>query len=109
MGQLTDHQGFTVLAPLFYVSPNQINYLVPPSVTPGRWTVSVKNFGNPVGSGILQVDTVAPSLFTANQSGQGPSAECGVAPNDSASQKSGIVWPNPRPVVSSGNWKEAWA
>jgi uncharacterized protein (TIGR03437 family) len=62
------------LAPLFFVSPNQINLQIPPGVAPGAATVNVLRGGAVVASGTVQINSVAPGLFTANASGQGVAA-----------------------------------
>lgn len=61
-----------VAAPLFFVSPGQINYLIPPGTPVGPATVTIVNdtLGT-VASGTLQIAAVAPGLFSANSSGQG--------------------------------------
>lgn len=56
---------------LFFVSPNQINYQVPDGVLPGSAQVTVLRNGSVVAQGTLDLDAAAPSLFTANASGQG--------------------------------------
>ncbi len=58
-------------AGLFFVSPNQVNYQAPDGMLPGSAQVSVMRDGNVVAQGSLDLDNVAPSLFTANASGQG--------------------------------------
>lgn len=58
-------------APLFFVSPIQVNYLIPAGTAPGLATVTIlRNDGSPTASGAAQIATVAPSLFSANSSGQ---------------------------------------
>ncbi len=64
-----------VPAPLFFVSPGQVNYLVPgTTMTPGMATVSVQRSGSEVGKGTMPIEAVAPGLFSANASGQGVAA-----------------------------------
>ena len=72
--ELTDSNGFTTLAPLIYVSPTQINYVVPAGTAAGHVTAAVKQMGNVVATGSLQVESVAPSLFSANGNGYGVAA-----------------------------------
>ncbi len=63
-----------VLAPLFFVSPQQINFAVPSSVDLGSATIIV---GNPVGGfavGAAQIAATAPAIFTANAAGTGDAA-----------------------------------
>jgi uncharacterized protein (TIGR03437 family) len=63
------------VAPLFFVSPRQINYLVPASVPVGPTTVDVTDSqGKVLVSGVLDVERVAPGLFTANPGGKGVAA-----------------------------------
>jgi uncharacterized protein (TIGR03437 family) len=58
-------------APLFFVSPGQINYQIPAGTSAGQATLTVMNAGQTVASGEVQVSNVAPGLFSANSSGQG--------------------------------------
>jgi endoglucanase len=72
--ELTDAAGAQVLAPLVYVSPGQVNYLVPANVLPGKLDVAVRKSGNVVSRGTLELDKVAPALFSANSDGRGIAA-----------------------------------
>ena len=62
------------LARLFFVSPSQINYQIPPGTPSGTANMVVTNNGQMVSQGAIAVSGVAPSLFTANASGDGPPA-----------------------------------
>jgi len=59
-------------APLFFVSPNQINLQVPGGVNPGNTAIQVFNTGNAsaVGDGTAAVAESAPGIFTLDQSGK---------------------------------------
>lgn len=61
-------------ASLFFVSPGQINYLLPQGLFPGAATVFVRRNNNDVAQGSLMVEPFAPSLFAANANGQGVAA-----------------------------------
>lgn len=61
-------------APLFFVSPNQINYLVSPGTFPGDAKVVVRRNGTDTAQGTMTVETFIPALFTANATGQGIAA-----------------------------------
>jgi len=61
-------------AGLFFVSPGQINYQVPEDLLPGAAQVAVTKNGEVVAQGTLELSVVAPSLFTADSSGQGTPA-----------------------------------
>lgn len=58
-------------APLFFVSGQQINFLVPQGTGNGTATITVLKGGTAVGAGTLTIDTVAPGIFTAASNGQG--------------------------------------
>lgn len=63
-----------VAAPLFFVSPGQINYLIPTATANGTATITVQRNGVDTAQGTATIDTVAPALFSANASGQGVAA-----------------------------------
>jgi uncharacterized protein (TIGR03437 family) len=63
-------------ASLIYVSPSQINFVIPGSATPGTASVVVRPAGGDAGgatrSGTMQVQNTAAGVFTADASGTGP-------------------------------------
>jgi uncharacterized protein (TIGR03437 family) len=66
-----DSSGVERLAPLFFISPSQINYLIPPETKNGEAIVTVFNGYGSSSSGKVQIVNVSPGLFSANASGQG--------------------------------------
>jgi uncharacterized protein (TIGR03437 family) len=73
--EMTDVNGTVWQAPLMYVTPTQVNYLVPAGVPTGRADVRIlANGGTVVSSGVIEVRPVAPVLFTANGNAQGVAA-----------------------------------
>jgi uncharacterized protein (TIGR03437 family) len=69
-----DAMGNARAAPLFFVSPTQINLLIPAGTATGVATVkAVLNEGF-VAGGFVTITNVAPGLFTANASGRGVAA-----------------------------------
>jgi len=58
-------------AGLFFVSPNQINFLVPAETTAGMATISIRGGDGTVSNGMVRIEAVAPAIFTANASGRG--------------------------------------
>lgn len=63
-------------APLLYVSPTQINYVVPTNVDPGVATVKVMSGSTEIANGTVTIETVSPSIFTILSSGKGvPAAQ----------------------------------
>ncbi len=69
--KVKDAQGIERSAPLFFVSPHQINYLIPAGTADGIAAVTITNGNGEVTSGLLSIGKVAPGLFTADASGQG--------------------------------------
>lgn len=61
-------------APLFFVSPQQLNYQLPTGTQSGAAQLTVQVKGYPLAHGALPVSAVAPGLFSANASGQGVAA-----------------------------------
>lgn len=76
---LRDSAGVERQVPLFYVSPSQINYLVPEGAAAGPATVTVRSGGQAVVTGAVSVEGVAPGLFTANSDGKGAPAGAAIA------------------------------
>jgi uncharacterized protein (TIGR03437 family) len=66
-----DAMGTARAAPLFFVSPTQINFLVPPGTANGVATLKAALDEGFVACGLVTIASVAPGLFTANASGQG--------------------------------------
>jgi uncharacterized protein (TIGR03437 family) len=62
--QVRDAAGQTLPAELLYVSPNQINFRIPPTATLGDATVAIASgTGAFVPMGVAQVEASAPTLF----------------------------------------------
>lgn len=73
--KVRDFLGQERLAPLFFVSPGQVNFLLPnETALYGTAFITVTNSAGSSLSGTAQIDTIAPALFTANASGQGVAA-----------------------------------
>jgi uncharacterized protein (TIGR03437 family) len=72
--RVTDSAGIERMAPLFFVAPTQVNFLVPAEAPPGLSTVTVLRGGQPVANTDMRVQAVSPGLFTANADGQGAPA-----------------------------------
>jgi uncharacterized protein (TIGR03437 family) len=69
--RVRDKRGVERLAPLFFVAPGQINYLIPPETESGQAMVMVTNGDTLVAAGSAVIANVAPGLFAANANGQG--------------------------------------
>ena len=62
------------LAPLIFVSPTQVNFLIPSGTAPGAGRISFMNSNGPTSIGNVEFVDVAPGLFTADSSGTGIAA-----------------------------------
>ena len=66
---VVDSTGASQLAPLFYVSPGQVNYEIPAGTALGLATVTVRSADGAVSSAPLGIVPVAPGIFTLNATG----------------------------------------
>jgi hypothetical protein len=66
-GQATKPGALHGAAPLFFVSPGQINFQIPPGAATGTATVSFSSGATRQ----LEITSSAPALFAANADGQG--------------------------------------
>ena len=64
-----DAEGKDHLSPLYYVSPDQINFVVPAETALGNATITIASAGRSVISDTIYVASVAPSIFEANAEG----------------------------------------
>jgi uncharacterized protein (TIGR03437 family) len=69
-----DVLGSERLAPLFFVAPSQVNYQMPPGTANGAATVTITSGDGKISTGVQQIASVAPGLFTANANGVGAPA-----------------------------------
>jgi len=63
---VTDSAGTSRAALLFYVSPGQVNYLIPAGTAVGLATVTIAAGGSATATGQIDIVPVAPALFTLN-------------------------------------------
>src|SRR5262249_44342007 len=66
-----DSQGTERDAPLFFVSPAQINFQIPPGTVAGKALVTILQDGKPVAADTPQIAKASPGLFSADARGQG--------------------------------------
>ena len=63
---VTDSAGTVRSAQLYYVSPVQVNYVIPANAARGVATVSIAANGRVVETGQIDIEAAAPALFTVN-------------------------------------------
>jgi uncharacterized protein (TIGR03437 family) len=69
--RVTDSTGMTRNAPLFFVSPQQVNYQIPAGTALGSTTVLLTNSDGRVTTGVLRISSASPGFFTFEQNGRG--------------------------------------
>jgi uncharacterized protein (TIGR03437 family) len=72
--KIRDSAGVERPAPLFFVSPNQINYQLPPGTASGAAAVTIASGDGRVSASAIRAAAIAPGLFAANANGQGVAA-----------------------------------
>lgn len=73
-----DSGGVNRQAPLYYVGPTQINYVLPDGTAAGPVTLAVTSGGQLTAVGAASIASVAPGLFTANADGKGAPAAAAI-------------------------------
>jgi uncharacterized protein (TIGR03437 family) len=69
--RLVDSRNVTHDAQLFFVSPGQINYLIPDGAALGQAQVTITNANGSVSRGDLQLVASSPAVFTMSYTGRG--------------------------------------
>jgi uncharacterized protein (TIGR03437 family) len=86
--QIIDATRTTRRAGLYFVSPNQINAVIPSGAALGSATVTVQRGAVAAGSRNIQIDAVTPALFSANADGRGVAAAVVLTVSANGSQSS---------------------
>jgi uncharacterized protein (TIGR03437 family) len=76
-----DSAGTSAAAPLLYVSPGQINFLMPKGLATGVATFTITGGANPPLTAIGAVGQVAPALFSMSGNGSGIAAATAIRVN----------------------------
>jgi uncharacterized protein (TIGR03437 family) len=72
--KIRDSACYETFAQLLYVAPGQINYVLPGELANGAATLIAYNKSGAVSLGTVEINRVAPGVFTANSNGQGAAA-----------------------------------
>jgi uncharacterized protein (TIGR03437 family) len=72
--RVRDALGAERLSPLFFVGPAQVNLEIPPSTANGAATITITSGDGSISTGVIQIASVAPGIFSANSDGQGAAA-----------------------------------
>ncbi len=90
-----DSKGIDRLALLFYVSPTQVNYVMPIEAAEGFATVTVRNSLGEVATGFVEITPVMPGLFTANADGAGAAVGWAIRVRNGVQTREPITMLNP--------------
>ena len=71
---LTDSTGVERPAQLVFVSVKQVNYLIPAGMATGLAAVRITSGDGDISTGVVDIASVSPGLFTANATGGGVAA-----------------------------------
>ncbi|MDX2031955.1 MAG: BACON domain-containing carbohydrate-binding protein [Blastocatellia bacterium] len=69
--RVRDNNGIERLAPLFFASPGQLNFLLPGGTSNGQAAITVTSARGETLTGSARIAPVAPGLFSANGDGKG--------------------------------------
>ena len=75
-----------------FVSPQQLNYVVPEASAPGLARVRVRHEGELIAAGTVMIGTVAPSIYTVNGQGTGVAAATWLFVAKNGRRTSGFVF-----------------
>lgn len=89
--RVRDSLGTERPAPLFFVAPQQVNYLIPAGTAAGAATVTVTSGDGALSLGNVTIAAVAPGLFAANANGQGVPAAIIVRVANNGAQTTELV------------------
>ncbi|MGH9839218.1 MAG: hypothetical protein ACREEM_10580 [Blastocatellia bacterium] len=71
---IKDSAGVERPAPIFFVSPTQVNFQVPAGTAMGAASINIKNGFGSASPGTAQIARIAPGLFSATANGKGLAA-----------------------------------
>ena len=71
VAKVKDSKGVERTAPLFFVSPGQVNLQIPIGTELGIATISINNGDGIISSGEVLITVIKPGIFTANSDGSG--------------------------------------
>ncbi len=69
--RVTDSRGTAHIAPLFFASPGQVNYLIPEQAALGAAQITITNANGTISRGDLQLVAASPAIFTVSYTGRG--------------------------------------
>lgn len=92
MVQVTDSAGAKRLAPLYFVSPRQINFQAPAGSAVGAASIAIIGGDAVRSTARAQIESTVPGIFTAAASGQGPAAAVALKVDSNGAQTSQMTF-----------------
>lgn len=85
--RVRDAAGKESAASLYFVSPQQVNFVLGPNLPPGPARVELRRSGRTVATGAVLIEDVASALFSANGDGEGVAAALAVTVKPDGSRR----------------------
>jgi len=98
--EITDSQGHTRLAPIYYVTTGAISYLIPAATATGQANARLTTSTGATISGTFDIGRISPGLYTANSSATGVAAGLWIRVGADGTQSSGLLFDPAQPVGS---------
>jgi uncharacterized protein (TIGR03437 family) len=98
--EITDSQGQKRLAPIYYVTPNAISYLIPAGTALGPASLKLTASTGSRVLGTLTIERESPGLFTANSTGSGVPAGFWIRAASNGTQSQDYLFDPTKPVES---------
>ena len=92
---VTDSKATSRPASLFFLSPSQVNILIPDGTATGAATIDVHSGNAIIASGTAAITAVAPALFSADATGSGIAAAESVSANPDGTQQVNLIFDPP--------------
>jgi uncharacterized protein (TIGR03437 family) len=89
---VVDSTGLSQAAPLYYVSPTQVNFEIPTGTAPGKVSVVITAHDGTVNFGGTMIGSVAPGIFSADGSGSGVAAGVAVVKHADGTLTTGLTF-----------------
>ena len=90
--EVRDAREQSLQAGIQFVSPQQLNYVVPEGCAPGLARVRVRRGGELIAAGTLAIGAVSPAIYTVNGQGTGVAAASWLFVANDGSRTSGLVF-----------------
>jgi len=95
---IIDSLGQARSAPVYYVAPNAVSFLMPSGLAPGRATAKLTTTSGVSIIGPVNIEKISPGIFTANANGLGVAAGLWIRVAADGTQTSGYLFDPAQPL-----------